>query len=731
MAQRIIIVAAVVILLGFGTDIVRLFGLQVINGDKYAAKAESQQLLDTEVKAKRGTIYDCDKNVLAKSATVWDVAIDPKNITDKNRDTLVNGLCKIFDYDDEERAKLTEKTNQESRYALVEEKVENDVKDEISEFVSENSFGNIISLTQTTKRYYPYNSFASSVLGFTGSDEQGLAGIESYYNDELTGTNGRIITSKDANSNKLPEDYETSIEATDGNSLVLTINQTIQYYLEKDLSQTLTEYDCKGAYGIVMDCNTGAILAMSSMPDYDLNNPYKIAYKKTRSKIKSIKNKEEAQQKESEAIQNQWRNFTVSDVYVPGSVYKVFVASAALEENVINENFTYTCGGSIQVEDRKMNCHYHPGHGTENLTQGLMNSCNPYFITVGQKLGSHNYFKYFEAFGFTEKTGIDLPGEGSSIYLKESDFTTVGLASASFGQTNSLTPIQVCTAISAIANGGTVMKPYVVSEIIDSNGNTVSKTTPTKVRQAISSETSEKVCKMMQAVVDGGTGSNAYVAGYSVGGKTGTSTKLGESEEGEKDKYIVSFAGIAPADDPQIAVLIIVDEPNQDLGGGALCAPIAANVIEKAMTELNIEPRYTKEELAERSIKTPNVIGVKIDTAKNTITSNGLKYKIVGYGSKVVRQSPSASQTIPSGGTIVLYTEKSDKQMVEVPDFAGLSISEANSLAAQKNINIAISGNDLTSGSVVAYSQSDEKGSRVEAGSVITVKFKNNASVLD
>jgi stage V sporulation protein D (sporulation-specific penicillin-binding protein) len=407
------------------------------------------------------------------------------------------------------------------------------------------------------------------------------------------------------------------------------------------------------------------------------------------------------------------------------------MASAALEENVVNLDTSYTCTGSIQVKEYKMHCHYHPGHGTQNLTQGLENSCNPFFITIGQKLGVHNYFKYFDAFGFTQKTGIDLPGEAISQYYREEQYGIVELSSASFGQTNSLTPIQVCCGISAIANGGTLLQPYLVSEIKDSNGNTVKKTEKTDVRRVISEETSQKVRNMMKAVVDEGTGKNGYVAGYRVGGKTGTSTKLGEFKEGERTKYIVSFAAIAPVDDPQIAMLILVDEPNEDLGGGALCAPIAAEVVEQAMPVLNVEPKYDEDEMKNLSITTPNVIGKSVDSAKEALKGKGLKYKIVGKGDKVLTQSPSSSINIPSKGVVVLYTEKGDKQKTKVPDFTGLTVSEANRAAADSNLNIEINGNNLSASTVVAYRQSVDKGSEVDIGSVITVTFKNTRSVLD
>lgn len=748
MFKRLLILGVVIVFL-LCSNAARTFYLQVVRGDELSQKAESQQMRDTEISAMRGTIYDSEGNVLAQSATVWTIFLDPlainieilendteeriaykKQKSEERRNLIIEKFTEIFQYDEEHKKELIEKTKQENHYVVVEKKVEHNIKEQISDFIHEYDL-NCIGMEQDTKRYYPYGSLASSVLGFTGADDQGLSGIEAYYDEELTGTNGRIITAKDAMSNDISNDYETSVEATDGNSITLTINQTMQYYLEKGLKETMNQYQAKGAYGIVMNCNTGAVLAMSSMPDFDCNNPYKLTYSKNIEAIKKVTDKTEKEELESLAIQNQWRNFTVSDTYVPGSVFKTFIASAALEENVVDLNTTFNCTGSIKVDSYIMKCHYHPGHGVETFTQGLENSCNPFFITVGQKLGVHNYFKYFDAFGFTQKTSIDLPGEASPQYYREEQYGIVELSSASFGQTNSLTPIQVCTGMCAIANGGKLLKPYLVASVQDSNGKTIKKTEPTVVRQVISEETSQTVSKMMKSVVDNGTGKNGYVAGYRVGGKTGTSTKLGESKEGEGDKYIVSFAAIAPSDNPEIAMLIIVDEPNQDLGGGALCAPIAAEVVEEAMNVLGIEPKYDDDELKNFSAYTPNVTNKSLDEAKSTIKEHKLDYVVIGNGKKVVRQCPTSASTIPSDGTVYIYTEGSEKQETTIPDFTGLTLNEAKSLANGCCLNIEISGNDLGSSTVVAFRQSNDKGAKVEKGTVVTVSFKNTQSVLD
>lgn len=731
MMKRVLILAVAIIFL-MTTSVARIFYLQVVRGEELAQKAESQQLKDTEISAMRGSIYDSDGNVLAKSATVWNIFIDPLEIdNDEERNLIIDEFSTVFKYDEEERKELAKKTQAENHYQIVEKKVENNIKEKIFDFVSEHKLYDCIGSEQATKRYYPYGSLASCVLGFTGSDDQGLAGIEAYYDKTLTGTNGRVITAKDAVSNDIANDFETTVDASDGNSLVLTINQSIQYYLEKGLSDTLNEYQAKGAYGVVMNCKTGAVLAMASLPDYDCNDPYKITYSKTKKQIKKIKDKDKKNEAESLAVQNQWRNFTVSDTYVPGSVFKTFIASAALEENVATLDTSYCCTGSIQVDEYTMKCHYHPGHGPENFTQGLENSCNPFFITIGQKLGVHNYFKYFDGFGFTQKTNIDLPGEASPQYYEEKQYGIVELSSASFGQTNSLTPIQVCTGLCAIANGGKVLQPYLVSSVLDENGKTISKTEPKVIRQVISEETAATVRQMMKSVVDNGTGKNGYVAGYQVGGKTGTSTKLGESKEGEGDKYIVSFGAIAPTDNPEIAMLIIVDEPNQDLGGGALCAPIAAQVTQEAMNILGIEPKYDEGEMKALSKETPNVIGKSVDDAQKVLKEQGFTYYVFGDGSSIVRQSPSGAGTIPSGGIVFLYSDSDEKKMTTVPDFTGLTVNEAKDLARTNDLNIEITGNNMSSGTVVAYRQSDEKETKVEKGAVVTVAFKNTQSVLD
>lgn len=725
-----------VIALLMGAGISRLFYFQIIKGKEYSEKAQNQQLSDREIEARRGTIYDSQGNVLAQSATVYNIFIDPSNINDKNRTVLVDLLCSTLEYDEEERQELIEKTQKEGKYVIVENKVEYKIRKALAEFMDadENKkykLRTCLGFEETTKRYYPYGTLASPVLGFVGSDNQGLEGLEAYYDEELKGVNGRIITVADADSKSISDEFETTVPAEDGNSLVLSINSSIQHTLETGLQDILEEYDAKGTYGVVMDVQTGAVLAMASLPSYDCNNPRKVIYDKYIEDIKSEPDKDKKAELESTYVQKQWRNFTVSDTYVTGSVFKTFMSAAALEENVATFDTTYTCTGSIKVAGETIRCHDHSGHGTQNLIEGLGNSCNPFFITIGQRLGVHNYFKYFDGFGFTEKTGIDLPGEAAPQFYKEEEYGIVELSSASFGQTNNVSPIQMCTALSAVANGGKLLKPYVVSEIKDADGNLISKTEPTEQRQVISQDTSEKVLQMMTYVVESGTGRNARVEGYKVGGKTGTSEKLGEYKNGEKKKYIISFSAIAPTDNPRVAMIIICDEPNQDYGGGTICAPIAATVVEESMKQLGVEPSYTEEEAKNRAVKVPALHGKSVDSAKSELASHDIKCKVVGTGDKVVKQSPAAESEVPKSGTVVIYTENASEQTVKVPDFTGLTISEANRIASSYNLNIKISGNDSTSSGVLAYKQSESEGTEVAIGTVITVSFKSNQALLD
>ena len=548
------------------------------------------------------------------------------------------------------------------------------------------------------------------------------------YDDDLTGVSGRIITAKNAQQGSMSSDYETTYDAKPGESLVLTIDEVIQYYLEQGLEQALVDTGAKYAYGIVMDTDTGAILGMTSKPDFDLNNPRKISNAALSETIAAITDDTQRAQETTNALYAQWRNRTISDTYEPGSVFKTVVVSAALEEGVVDLNTTYTCTGGIQVADNYQRCWKPGGHGHETLTQGLMNSCNPFFITIGQALGEERFYKYFEAFGFTEKTGIDLPAEAKPVagktYHALESMGISELSSSSFGQTFQVSPIQMITAVNTIANGGKLMQPYVVDSKLDSDGNVVYKTTPTVKRQVISEKTASTVADMMEQVVSIGTGKNAYVAGYHVAGKTGTSEKIGI-----EGAYIASFAGFAPADNPEISILIAIDEPTGEHGGGAVAAPIAGMLLEKIMTYLNVEPQYEDDELSNISSVAPSLVGKSVGDAK--VSAAKFTVKVVGSGTKVISQTPAAGQQMRTGGVIVVYTEENAaKQTATVPNLCNMSMSQANSAAVNAGFNIRLSGT-TNSGEVLSYKQSVNAGEEAEIGSVITVYFKSNVDVQD
>lgn len=727
-------IALSILLFAFLVCIFALARVSLIQGEKYKLKAERGQLLDTKVSAQRGTIYDSNMKVLAKSASAWLVYINPSKIkSEEQRDKVVSVLSSVLSLDAES---VREKTMKEANYVKISGEVEEEVKNVLKDTMkaSENKsykLSEVIGIDPDTKRYYPYSSFASTIIGFVDSDDVGIGGLEKTYNNELTGVSGRIVTAKNAKQKKMSSEYEMTYEAQQGANLVLTIDEVIQYYLEQSLDQAIVDTGAKYAYGIVMDTETGAILGMTSKPDFDLNKPNEISNKFEADRIAEILDDGE----KNEAIKNarfaQWRNRTISDTYEPGSVFKTVVVAAALEENVVSLDTTFTCVGGIQVANHYQKCWKPGGHGTETLTQGLMNSCNPFFITIGQKLGKENFMKYFEAFGLTEKTGIDLPAEAAPVanvtYHSLENMGIAELSSSSFGQTFQISPIQMITAVSAIANGGKLMKPYVVDSFLDADGNVISKTEPTVKRQVISEKTASTVAGMMEQVVSKGTGKNAYVAGYHVAGKTGTSEKI--RSDGNTQAYIASFAGFAPADNPKISILIAIDEPAGAHGGGAVAAPIAGEILGKILSYLNIEPQYEDSEMQSITSTAPNLVGKSVTDAKTLAKSYTVK--VVGSGTEVVSQTPAADSQIRSGGVIVIYTDDSTpKQTATVPDFTNMTMSQANSAAVNAGFNIRLSGTTNTN-EVAVYKQSVPAGTEAEVGTVITVYLKSSVNVQD
>lgn len=734
-AKRGVILLVLFAVILMGACILRIGYLSVIKGETYREKAERQQLSDSSLSATRGTIYDSNMNVLAQSASVWLIYVNPSKVTQDNIDKVVNGLVDILEIDGEKLREDIAK-NASKGYLKVKSQIEYTQQSALKEYISENELVNIICIDPDTKRYYPNASLASTVIGFTGVDGNGLYGIEYFYDDLLTGTDGRIITAKDGVQSELMNAYEIVYDAQQGLSLVLTINSEIQTILTDALAAALKETGAKNVYGIVSETSTGAILAMANLPDYDPNNPSEITSQAALDKIAAAQSEEEQNKLIQEARYSQWKNKSIADFYFPGSVFKTFLVAAALEENVITDSTSYTCHGTISTAGRTIKDYNPKGHGAETPRTLLVNSCNTFSVVVGQKLGIDLFYKYYEAFGFTERTGIDINGEdtpkaGVAYYDPDVSFSASDLASASFGQGNSVTPLQIINAISAIGNGGHLMTPYIVDKVLDSEGNIVKETTPIEKRQVISETTAAQVADYMKDVVntDKGTGKNAYAAGYAVAGKTGTSEKLSEGE----GVYIASFAGFAPYDDPVISVVIIIDEPKgYNYSGGAIAAPVAGEVFEKALKYLGVEQTFTEEELAEMIVETPEVTGKEVDAAKKELEGAGYTVRIIGDGTTVISQSPEAGRSIPSNGAVILYTKTdSEKQMAVVPDFTGLTVSQANKLAVSRGLNIKISGSSASNSEVVAYRQETEIGSEVEQGTVITVYFKTTVGVGD
>lgn len=739
--QRTMRLLAIIIILGFGATIFGMGYSQLYKGDFFKTKAETQQLSDTAITAQRGIIYDANMSVLAQSASAWKISLNatafaeiPAKAQEQVYSVLINTLGVTREY-------LENKASYKQYNSVsIKTKVEKEAKDKLEAFVkgtfidknnNEQSFGSVVMIDEDVKRYYPYSTLASQILGFTGTDNNGLSGLESYYNSTLTGVDGRVISARSNSSVAQDIEYKSVYEAKQGTSLVLTVDETIQRYLENALSSCYETSKANSCTGIVMDVKTGAILAMSTKGDFDPNDPYTINDKRTIESINKITDTKEKEKAEEEAMYSQWRNRAISDTYEPGSVFKLITMAAGLEENVVKYDEKFTCTGSVNVADRIYSCHNTAGHGTQTLTEGLMNSCNPYFITIGQRLGVDTFYKYFEAFGFTEETGIDLPGEASPkagvTCFKKDTMTKVNLASSSFGQSFQITPIQMITAVNAIANDGKLMQPYIVSKTLDSDGNVILQNQPIEKRQVVSESTSEKIMASMEQVALNGTARNAYVAGYRVGGKTGTSDKLNNVGQ-----VVASFVGVAPTNDPRITVLIVVDEPEGATGGGAVAAPVAGEVIENTLTYLNVERQYNDSEKALLDVQVPSVTGDSVSEAKSSLEEDKFSVQIVGEGDKVLSQMPASGQYIPQGGVIVLYTEKQKKKLkTVVPDFTGMTITEANYAAVNAGINIKVSGNSLSEESMTAYRQSSLKGSEVESGSTVTVYFRTTSGVSD
>lgn len=732
--QRTAILILLILVLGFGAAVLRLTYLTTVQSSELQESAVDLQLADTTVSAKRGTIYDANGNVLAESASVWQVVMSPVNFkNDKQRQAAAKGLSEIFDleYND-----VLDDTKQQSHYVVVKRRIESDEREKVLELIDtlkkDYSCSGVIQLLDDYKRYYPKNSLASSVIGFTGSDDQGLEGIEYEYDSYLSGTPGRIITAQNARGTDMPFRYEQNVESEDGNNVYLTIDETIQSICEKYMQKGVEDNNVlnKGVC-IAMDVNTGAILAMVTTDGYDLNNPYELSAK-DKKKIKSTPKKKQAEA-ESAALSNMWRNKAVADTYMPGSVFKMCVASAALEENLVNEKTSFTCTGSISVEGETIHCSNISGHGTQSFVEAISNSCNPAFVQIGQMLGASKFRQYYQGFGFSDKTGIDLPGEAEDSFWKEGKMGGVDLAVASFGQNFSITPIQMITACAAVSNGGYVVQPHVVSKITDSKGNVI-KTVDKKVkRQVISDDTSKKMNEYLEYNTERQGAAAGYISGYKVAGKTGTSEKKGVTkvESSFSEDYISSFCGYAPADDPQIAMLVFFDTPDGDAYyGSQVSSPVFINIMSEVLPYLDVKTSYTDEELGYVDASAGDYTGVSVDEAKTAVEADGFTATVKGNGSTVISQIPTVSSGLQKGGSIVLYTDSdSQSETVSVPSLIGLSPDEVNDVASAYGLNVSFSGATTSSGT--SSSQNVEAGTSVSPGTVITVSFADSSSTLN
>ena len=735
MLKCILIIMLAFVILFVSVTGYRLTTIMLINGEKYQSLASEQQLYDTLITAPRGDILDSKMNLLATSDTAYTIYIIPNsinNLQDENKKTLIKttiakGISEILEIDFETALGYTEK---KTSYVTVKKRVDKGIADRVRQFITDNKdlgISKYIGIDETTKRYYPNDSLASVVLGFVGDDNQGLAGIESYYDAELTGVTGRVVAAKNALGADMPFSYQVVEEAKQGNSLVLTIDSYLQHVAEKYLEQAV-EANRAGDRGacVIMDVNTGAIRAMATKGDFNPNSPFTLS-----ETDQALLDAEGSTYTKNELLNKQWRNKTVSDTYEPGSVFKIVTGAMALEEDLATLESSYNCAWSIVIAGQVYHCHKKGGHGTQTLKEAMVHSCNPAFITVGQLVGVSKFSKYFEAFGLTKKTGIDLPGESISVYHSEKNMGPTELASSSFGQTFNITPIQLITAVSAAVNGGNLVKPYVVSQVLDYNNNVIKSTQTIVKRQVISEETSKKIRIMMQAVIEDGGAKNAYVAGFKTGAKTGTSEKVAQNNASGEVKYIASTVGIAPVDDPEIAVLVMIDEPNGgSYYGGAVAAPVVSEILTEAMPYLGYEPQYTDKELAQYALNIPSVINDDIATAKNKIVAAGLKTRIIGNGEKVLRQLPLGGQSLAKGGTVILYTEEgvTEELNATVPNFNGMTVSEANNSASAAGLNIEFTGNISSNGYITAYKQSLDAGTQVPTGTIVTVYFRDTSA---
>ena len=710
----------------------RLFDLQITRHEELQGKAVNQQTRRTVVTANRGTIYDAGGNILAISSSAETIILSPLEIDNAVNDTenpvswtkesLAAGLAEILGKDASAIRKRMD--NVKSQYEVIQLRADEDTAAKVRSYVDENKIAGV-HLVADTKRYYPYGSLAAQVIGFVGDENTGLYGLEAYYEKELEGQSGLVISSKDQAENDMLYTYEQYFAAKNGSDLTLTLDTTIQYYLEKGIESMVDKFSAaNGASGIVMDAKTGGILAMASYPNYDLNDFLTVSDQTLQERIE----REESTVADMQLLQ--WRNKALNDTYEPGSTFKILTLSAALEEGVVDKTTTVNCGGSVNISGYTIHCSNKNGHGLQTLVQSVGNSCNPAFINYGLRIGSEKFYEYMRSFGLMNTTGIDLGGEAVGVFAADSSFTQLDLACYAFGQNFTVTPLALIAAQAACVNGGYLYTPYLVERITDSDGNVTYRHDNTPVRQVISEQTSATVRECLEYVVASGTGKNGQVAGYRIGGKTGTADK------GQTGDVVVSFLCFAPADDPQVIMLITMDTPSRATGtyvsGGNMVAPTASTVMAEILPYLGVEPSYSAEELLGMDTTVPNVIGMSVEEAKAKLKDRALSYKIVGDGETITDQTPAGGAIIPGKSSVILYVgeEKSTDKCV-VPHLIGKTPSEANTTATAAGLLIRFSGTTGSeSSSVRVLSQSIDEGTEVEAGTVITVQL-GDTSVTD
>ncbi len=704
-------------LVGVLVLLVRLAWIQFVRGEEYSRMAAEQQTRDSVISAKRGSIYDRNLKILAQSASAERVTLNPQEIEkSKNEEEVVSTLVKILGVDEQNVRKQISRTDRQS--VVIAKQVEKSVADLIR---NEKLTG--VYFEEDSKRYYPYGSLAAQVIGFTGSDNQGLEGLENVLDEQLRGVDGRIVAAKDVANNEMPFKYENYIEPQDGKGVVLTIDETIQRYTEKHLQQAYEENLLgNGGAAIVMDPNTGEVFAMAVVPTYDLNAPRVITDQLLLEQLDALELEGDAYTEAyNKAVWKMWRNKAVVDSYEPGSTFKTIVAAAALEEGVASPQDVFSCSGVRQVANRSIHCWQHAGHGEETFAQGLMNSCNPFVMELASRMGATTFQKYYKAFGLTEKTGFTIPGESAGTFHQK--LGVVDLATSSFGQTFTITPLQLISAVSAVVNGGNLMKPRIIKAYTDTEGNVIETFEPELVRNVISKETSVQMRGMMERVVAEGTGKGGYVAGFRIGGKTGTSEKLPRGS----GEYIASFIGVAPADNPQLICLLLLDEPHAGAtGGGAIAAPAVGRIFEDVLPYLGYAPQPTEENKDKISVTVPNINGLTVQEALVKLDNLGLKINPKGNGDKITNQIPAAGTKLHKGGVVIAYTQQEETQGTAiVPDVIGMNY--ANAKATIENAGLGMELDAANSGTIpadyIAVSQSPKAKSEVAAGTKIYVKF--------